>query len=182
MLPAADPVLSLLPVLVSALLATGPVAAPTPEPRSGATRAVVAATSSTWLLPVDPPAVVLRPFDPPAHPWLPGHRGVDLAADVGDRVLAAGAGVVTYAGPLVDRDVVVVQHPDGRRTTYEPVDPTVQVGDVVSAGSALGYLTTGGGHCGGLPSCLHWGLRRGLDYLDPLRLVDPGHAVLLPVG
>jgi len=95
-------------------------------------------------------------------------------------VLAAGAGTVTWASVLVGRGVVVVLHPDGRRTTYEPVDASVTVGEHVAAGQVIGRIGTGDTHCGGLPSCLHWGLRRGRDYLDPWHLLHPGHPVLLP--
>ena len=141
-----------------------------------------AAPSATgpWTAPVGGPVVVLRPFDPPSQPWLPGHRGVDLDAEVGDPVLAAGAGTITWAGPIAGRGVVVVEHPDGRRTTYEPVDPSVASGDPVEAGDPIGVLATGEGHCGGVLSCLHWGLRRGHDYLDPMLLLRRGRPVLLP--
>jgi murein DD-endopeptidase MepM/ murein hydrolase activator NlpD len=137
-----------------------------------------AATSSTWRAPVDP-AVLLAPFDPPARAWLPGHRGVDLGSGQGDAVRSAGPGDVSFAGPLAGRGVVVVVHLDGLRTTYEPVDATVQVGQHVEAGEVIGTLGRGDVHCGRPPGCLHWGLRRGRDYLDPWRLLHPGRAVLL---
>jgi murein DD-endopeptidase MepM/ murein hydrolase activator NlpD len=123
---------------------------------------------------------VLRDFDPPTPTWLPGHRGVDLRASPGDVVRSAGAGTVTWAGRLVDRGVVVVTHADGLRTTYEPVDAEVVDGQQVSSGEVIGTLGAGAVHCGATPTCLHWGLRRGRDYLDPMLLLDPGRAVLLP--
>ena len=143
------------------------------------TRSWIAAAPS-WVAPVDGEVRVLRAFDPPAKPWLPGHRGVDLAASPGDTIRAAGAGTVTFASDIAGRGVVVVLQPDGRRTTYEPITATVHAGAEVATGGAIGVLATGGTHCGGIPSCLHWGLRRGLDYLDPLRLLRPGHPLLLP--
>jgi murein DD-endopeptidase MepM/ murein hydrolase activator NlpD len=133
-----------------------------------------------WRLPLEGRPHVVRAFDPPSQAWLPGHRGVDLAASKGALVRAAGSGTVTWAGWLVDRGVVVVAHADGLRTTYEPVDPTVAVGDHVASGDVVATLGDGDVHCGSLPRCLHWGLRRGRDYLDPMLLVDPGHVVLLP--
>jgi murein DD-endopeptidase MepM/ murein hydrolase activator NlpD len=163
------------------LLLPGAVAPPTdPGPGVGVATAPGVALGSGWVAPVDGPVVILRAFDPPAKPWLPGHRGVDLAAQVGDVVRAAGPGTVTWAAPIAGRGVVVVEHPDGRRTTYEPVDPAVTVGDAVEAGDPLGELAAGAGHCGDLPSCLHWGLRRGRDYLDPMLLLRRGRPVLLP--
>jgi hypothetical protein len=87
---------------------------------------------------------------------------------------------VTFAGPLAGRGVVVVTHGDGTRTTYEPVVATVTRGDRVRAGDALGRLSAVGSHC--LPlACLHWGRRRGDVYLDPMLLLSPGPARLLPV-
>lgn len=113
---------------------------------------------------------MLRGFDPPPQPWLAGHRGVDLAAEVGTVVRSAGPGTVAFAGMVAGRPVVSVQHPDGLRTTYEPVTPTVQAGDAVEQGTELGELTDAGSHCP--TACLHWGVRTGADaYLDPLLLV-----------
>jgi len=127
------------------------------------------------------PARVLRYFDPPAAPWLPGHRGVDLAGSPGAEVRSAGAGRVVYAGDLAGRGVVSVQHPDGLRTTYEPVTPTVAPGDAVERGSRLGTLDPGHPGCGAA-ACLHWGLRHGDLYLDPLALLGLGRVRLLPVS
>jgi len=123
---------------------------------------------------------VVRAFDPPPQRWAAGHRGVDLLARDGAVVRAAGAGSVTFAGPLAGRGVVVVTHGDGTRTTYEPVTATVTRGDRIGAGDALGRLTAAHSHC--LPlACLHWGLRRGDIYLDPMLLLRRGPARLLPV-
>ena len=125
--------------------------------------------------------VVERRFDPPESDYGAGHRGVDLAADVGEEVLAAGAGTVTYAGLLAGRGVVAVTHAGGLRTTYEPVDASVLLGDVVETGDVLGTVATGHASCR-TGTCLHWGLRRGDAYLDPLVLVLGGPVRLLPVG
>ncbi len=96
-------------------------------------------------------------------------------------VYAAGAGVVRFAATVAGRGVVVVGHPDGTRTTYEPVGAVVPVGAAVAAGQLIGNLSPGGGHC--LPRvCLHWGRLRGEVYLDPLALLGrSGPPRLLPV-
>ncbi|MFD0665530.1 murein hydrolase activator EnvC family protein [Thermocatellispora tengchongensis] len=133
-----------------------------------------------WGWPVVGEAVVVRGFDPPAAPWLAGHRGVDLAVGGGDFVRAAGAGVVSFAGPVAGRGVVVVAHPGGLRTTYMPVRPSVRRGERVAAGDVVGTVEPGAGHCPDV--CLHWGLRRGTQYLDPLLLLGRGGFRLLPVG
>jgi murein DD-endopeptidase MepM/ murein hydrolase activator NlpD len=129
--------------------------------------------------PVAPPHVVRR-FDPPAQPWLAGHRGVDLAASPATPVRAAGDGTVVFAGVIAGRGVLSVAHPGGLRTTYEPVTSALHVGDPVRRGQILGTLE--GGHPGcPVAACLHWGLRRGADYLDPLALLGLGPVRLLPL-
>lgn len=137
-----------------------------------------------WVWPLYGAPVVLRGFDPPPplEPWRRGHRGADLAALAGAPVRTSGAGTIGFAGPLAGRGVVVVLHSGGLRTTYEPVLPTVRVGQVVALGQAIGTLMAGGSHCSPR-TCLHWGLLRGPTYLDPLLLVggqDPRQVRLLP--
>lgn len=138
-------------------------------------------TRSSWSWPLAGSPSVLRGFEPPAEPWLAGHRGVDLLASPGEPVLAAGAGRVTFAGWVGGVPAVAVTHPDGRRTTYEPVLAVVTRGDELVRGAILGRVSVGGSHC--LPrACLHWGLRVGSSYLDPLSLVGADIEVrLLPV-
>ena len=129
--------------------------------------------------PVDGTPRIVRRFDPPPEPWLAGHRGVDLAAASGATVRAAADGQVLFAGPVGGRGVVSVTHAGGLRTTYEPVTPAVAAGDLVSAGDVLGTVGPGHGGCPG--ACLHWGLRRGDVYLDPLLLLGLGRMRLKPL-
>jgi murein DD-endopeptidase MepM/ murein hydrolase activator NlpD len=162
-----------------ALPAIGAAGAAGAAGATGATGAT--ATGTTWRWPLEPAPSVVTPFHAPAGPFAAGHRGVDLAATVGAAVRAAGAGTVAFAGPVAGRPVVSVDHPGGLRTTYEPVTPAVRRGDPVARSDPLGAVAAAPGHC--LPAtCLHWGLRRGEVYLDPLTLVGAGAAVrLLPV-
>jgi murein DD-endopeptidase MepM/ murein hydrolase activator NlpD len=142
--------------------------------------AAVAKSSVRWVWPLLPTPEVVRAFDPPDEPWLPGHRGVDLSGDPDQAVRAAGAGQVTFAGMIAGVGVIVLDH-GALRTTYQPVHPTVGVGDTVAAGDVIGRLRVAGGHC--LPStCLHWGLLRGNTYLNPLLLVGGGPVRLLPLS
>ena len=46
---------------------------------------------SVFRWPLDGSPAVVRGFDPPPQPWLPGHRGVDLAAPPG-AVVRSGDG------------------------------------------------------------------------------------------
>lgn len=137
------------------------------------------ADPTRWGWPLAGSPVVGRFFQPPASTYTSGHRGVDLAGAAGQPVLAAGDGEVSYAGLLAGRGVVVVVH-GALRTTYEPVTATVQVGEQVALGAPLGTLEAGHPGCAAA-ACLHWGLRRGEDYLDPLQFVRRSPGVLLPV-
>ncbi len=125
-----------------------------------------------------PPASVTRGFDPPVQRWSAGHRGVDLAARLGTPVRAPAAGTVRFAGRVAGRGVVVVDH-GPVRTTYEPVLAEVPVGSAVVAGQLIGRIGPGS-HCA--TSCLHWGLRRGEEYLNPLQLVSGRSGSLRLVG
>ena len=171
--PLLTPVLSLVSAAVAAVTTVlgAPPPSPAPDP-----------PTASWTAPLAGPLEVLAPFSPPPEPWLPGHRGVDLDALPGTPVLAAGEGIVTFAGALAGRGVVVVLHPDGRRTTYEPVEALVEIGEDVRGGEVIGVLGSGASHCGGVPSCLHWGLRTDTDYQDPLTLLRVGRPVLLPLA
>ncbi|KAA9373430.1 M23 family metallopeptidase [Microbispora cellulosiformans] len=148
--------------------------------------------ASKWVWPLfrPRPARPLRRFDPPAQRWLAGHRGVDLAADPGEEVRAAGPGRAGVAERIAGRGVVTVVHAGGLRTTYLPVRALVRPGEVVAAGQLIGVIEDGAAHCP--VSCLHWGLLsdggvlsdRGLSsgrlYLDPLLLFGQGQVRLLP--
>ncbi|MFF4343976.1 M23 family metallopeptidase [Kitasatospora sp. NPDC001540] len=127
---------------------------------------------------------LLRRFDPPPTRWAAGHRGVDLAAAPGTVVRAAAPGVVTFAGEVAGRPVVVVTHTGSGapplRTTYLPVAASAAVGAGVAAGDPIGVVAAGSGHCPA--DCLHWGLLRGDHYLDPLALLGSGRARLLPLA
>ena len=138
-----------------------------------------AADSGPWRWPLDGPRAVSRPFAPPASAYGAGHRGADVVGSPGAAVRASAAGRITYAGLLAGRGVVVVSH-GALRTTYEPVTATVRVGQVVALGAVVGRLEPGHLGCRAA-ACLHWGLRRGEQYLDPVRLVQRGPIRLLPL-
>lgn len=165
-------------LLMSAALVQGELA-----PAVGATRANAAAPAAPttgFVLPVPPPPQVLTPFAPPPTRYGAGHRGVDLAAEVGAVISAAGPGRVVFAGDLAGRGVVSIEHEGGLRTTYEPVTAAVTAGSAVGAGRPIGTLQPG--HAGCAPaSCLHWGARLpDGTYLDPLALLRPWAVRLWP--
>lgn len=132
--------------------------------------------------PVPGPLSVAAAFDPPARRWLPGHRGVDLAAEPYSPVLSPADGTVSFAGAVAGRPVLSIDHGGGLRTTYEPVAADVRVGDVVTAGARIGRLLAGHPGCPAV-ACLHWGARVASggpsgdddDYVDPLALLADAH-------
>ena len=126
------------------------------------------AATGGW--PLEGTPTVGHAFDPPDQPWLPGHRGVDLGARPGQRVLAQADGRVVFAGRVGGKPVVVVDH-GGVRSTLEPVEASVRVGQRVRQGQVIGRVGREV-HC--QDRCMHWGLKRGETYLDPLVLVRGG--------
>ncbi len=158
--------------------------------------ATVLAAMAAWLLAVPAAALptlpdlavtpvdgkVVRGFDPPELDWLPGHRGVDFATVRGATVRSAAAGTVTFAGKVAGRGVVVVSH-GSVRTTYEPVAAAVRVGRVVSVGTPIGTVEAGHTPCPA-QACLHWGLKQGDAYLDPMTMLTAqlSDVRLLPAG
>lgn len=136
--------------------------------------------TGVWAWPLDPRPEVQRRFDPPDQPWLPGHRGVDLAARVGQSVFAPTDGTVTWTGVIAGRGVVVVSHRHGLRSTFEPVTGAPPTGTTVRRGERVGAVAATPGHCAPM-TCLHWGVLRGETYLDPLSFVGRARIVLLPL-
>lgn len=154
-------------VLISFLLALACTAAAV-LPAPGV--ATAGARDAFWSPPVRGP--VVERFDPPSARWGAGHRGVDYAVDPGTTVRAAGAGTVAFAGTVAGARHVVVVHPGGLRTSYSFLATIgVRRGEPVEAGDVVG--TSGGAGGGHDPGVLHFGLRVGSDYVDPLLLFRP---------
>jgi murein DD-endopeptidase MepM/ murein hydrolase activator NlpD len=163
-----------------ALLLLSPALVFAPAPATAVPPPAATPAVALWSPPMDGGLTVSHPFEPLPHPFAAGHRGTDLRGTPGSQVLAAGDGVVVFAGMVAGRPVVSIDHPGGLRTTYEPVDPSVAAGQQVARGSPLGALTVGHAGCP-VQACLHWGLRRGETYLDPLSLLNPPQVRLLPM-
>lgn len=138
-----------------------------------------AAPSARFGWPLPPPHSVVRAFQQPDSPYGPGHRGVDLAADVGTPVLAADAGVVVYAGLVAGVPVVSIDHDGGLRTTYEPVSASVALGAQVYRGQQVGALRPGHPGCTAA-ACLHWGALLDGTYVNPLGYVSATRVRLKP--
>lgn len=144
---------------------------------------------------------VIRPFEKPAQRWSAGHRGVDLAVPEHDRrVYAPAPGKVVFSGTVVNRKVLVIAHPDGRRSTFEPMDEALPVGTTVAAGDVIGTVAApdSAGENSERPyrrcstPCLYWGVRQGgarrdgsgkeAEYINPMSLLGSKEpSILLPV-
>lgn len=118
----------------------------------------------------------------PQKPWLAGHRGLDLDANIGAPVTSPATGVVSYVGFVVDRPVLSIRHDQGLVSSFEPIDSTAVVGDIVARGEAIGTVAEAPHHCA-RSACLHWGLRLSGEYVDPLDYLEGfGPIRLLPFG
>jgi murein DD-endopeptidase MepM/ murein hydrolase activator NlpD len=131
-----------------------------------------------WSWPVAPPFGIVRDYLAPAHAYGPGHRGIDIALRGETSVRAPDDGVVAFAGRVVDRNVVTIDHGDGIVSTLEPVEALVVPGERVMRGEVVGVLSVGG-HAE--PGALHLGARLDGEYVNPLVLLGAmPRAVLLP--
>jgi murein DD-endopeptidase MepM/ murein hydrolase activator NlpD len=138
------------------------------------TQAAVA--TDAWRWPVDPPRSIVRPFVAPPGPYAAGHRGVDIRAPT-ETLYAPADGVVRFAGTVVDRPVLSIDHGNGLVSSFEPVVATVTRGEAVARGQPVGTIVPG--HCASL--CVHVGLRINGEYVSPLTLLGGiPRSVLLP--
>jgi len=179
-------------VLATALLA---IAATTSLP----TTLAHASIADSWSWPVEPPWRIERSYVAPPTPYGVGHRGIDLAAPQETAIRAPAPGVVLFAGIVVDRGVISIDHGNGVISSYEPVSASVVAGDHVQAGDVVGVIS--GFHTSaagaeseaepesvsvsvpesGFCSCLHMGTRLNGEYLSPLAFLSAiDRAVLLP--
>lgn len=126
--------------------------------------------AGTWSPPVS--GRVVRPFAEPLATYGPGHRGVDFSAPSGTAVRAANDGVVSFAGVVAGSLHVVIAHDGGIRTSSSfllRID--VRVGQRVRRGDVIGAAGgVGDGHGAGV---LHFGVRVGERYVDPMLLFRP---------
>jgi hypothetical protein len=130
-----------------------------------------------WRWPVD--GQVVTHYRNSADPYARGqHRGIDIAAPAGTRVVAAAGGTVRFAGAAGDSGLTVaVRTSDGRfDTSYLHLGSIeVRAGDAVPGGAVLGTVGTTGRPSFARPH-LHFGVRDAgsrHEYRDPLDLLPP---------
>lgn len=120
---------------------------------------------------------VADPFRAPAQPWLSGNRGLEYANPLWVPVVASADGLVVFAGQVFGSGTVVIEHPDGVRTTYSGLSP-VWVGDGIWVRQLDGLGLAG--------TNVHFGAKRANTYIDPQILIDAsvasGSTRLVPVN
>jgi murein DD-endopeptidase MepM/ murein hydrolase activator NlpD len=115
---------------------------------------------------------VIRGFDPPGSPFGSGHRGIDIAASSGSVVVAPAPGTVSFAGSVGGHLFVTVDHGGSLLSTCSFLSGiAVREGDLVATGQTLGL--SGSGHPGDVTPNLHFGVRLGGAYVDPLDYLAP---------
>jgi murein DD-endopeptidase MepM/ murein hydrolase activator NlpD len=101
------------------------------------------------------------------------HQGIDIDGQTGDRVRAARGGRVVLAG-MADACgglQVHIDHGNGFESWYRHLSRIeVKRGDVVAAGTVIGRVGNTGCSLG---THLHFGIRRGTTFVDPLRYLPP---------
>jgi hypothetical protein len=108
----------------------------------------------------------------PIATYAAGHRGVDFSAPPGSPARAANDGTVAFAGDVAGSLHVVIAHAGGIRTSYSFLSRVdVRVGQAVRRGQVVGAAGgVGDGHGTGV---LHFGVRIGERYVDPMMLFRP---------
>ena len=99
------------------------------------------------------------------------HSGTDIAADEGDPVQAAAAGLVAFAGPVATRgEYIIIDHGMGVFTGYGHLSQlSVQTGDPVTADTIIGLVGTTGLSTG---PHLHWEAVAQGVFFDPQELLN----------
>ena len=79
-----------------------------------------------------------------------GHRGLDIAANMGTPIYAADAGAVTYVGPLGGSGlVVIIDHGNGLQTLYGHLSVYYpSAGQAIKRGQAIGKMGSTGNSTG----------------------------------
>lgn len=114
------------------------------------------------------------PSEPPIGSCAHFHQGIDIAAPMYSPIVAAGDGVVLFAGPnpydpYPKAWIVIIAHSDSLLTWYAHVDngahsPLVTAGQSVKAGQVIAYVGMTGRTTG---PHLHWAIEYNSEFVNP---------------
>lgn len=146
-------------------------------------------TSSAWQLPFETSHRLVRQYLQPNSDYSAGHRGVDFAVSIGDKLVAPADGTITVARHLVNRPVIAISHGADMVTELEPACSSLPPGSRVSRSQQIGFACEADlgykQHCPD-QTCLHFSLRVTGRYMSPLTLIgglNPSRLLPeLPVG
>ena len=131
---------------------------------------------------------VITPYRNGDDPYAAGqHRGIDIAGDIGDSVVAAAGGRITYAGRAGSSGLTVTVRTGDERydTSYLHLSSiAVRKGGTVGRGGRIGAVGTTGRRSAQRPH-LHFGVRDSGTrhaYHDPLAFLPPPPAARRPGG
>jgi hypothetical protein len=116
---------------------------------------------------------VINQYEGPLNPYRPGHRGLDIVAEVGAEVVAPASGVVSFVGQVGYRNTITVNFGSSMSATVEPVCSELIEGTYVGLGDLIGKVCMPDPnyqwHCE--ISCIHFGTRTEAGYFSPLALI-----------
>lgn len=127
------------------------------SPNLGQTR--TASSSSKFVMPVN--GKIIRPYTKGKS------EGIDISAPAGTPVVAAAAGQVVALTKDTDQvPILVIRHDGNILTVYAGIDAAkVKKGDTVTKGQAIAVVQKA-------PAFLHFEVRKGVDAIDPLSLIQ----------
>lgn len=113
-----------------------------------------------------------RDYKSPPTKYAAGHRGIDIKLAPGEEISSPANGTVSFAGLVVNRDVVSITTNYGYLATFEPACSTLEVGEKVSRGQVIATHCEPKSeyqyHC---ESCVHFSARNLFGYLSPMYLL-----------
>ncbi|MGO4907078.1 LysM peptidoglycan-binding domain-containing protein [Pseudorhodobacter sp. W20_MBD10_FR17] len=127
------------------------------SPNLGASR--TASSSSKYMMPVN--GKIIRPFTKGKS------EGIDISAVAGTPVVAAAAGQVVALTKDTDQvPILVIRHDGNILTVYAGIDAAkVKKGDTVKKGQTIAVVQKA-------PAFLHFEVRKGVDAIDPMSLIQ----------
>jgi Peptidase family M23 len=143
-----------------------------------------ATASGGWTWPIRGP--VLTPYRNGGDPYAAGqHRGIDIGAPAGSRVVAAAGGTITFAGMVGSSGLTVSERTSDARFDLSYLHLSsiaVHKGDALAAGAVVGAVGVSGRRSVVAPH-LHFGVRDAGTrdgYHDPLDFLAPPPADRIP--